>query len=187
MRHKGTVTIGTKRLLLRRFAREDVCHVFENWANDAEVTEFLRWQPHGDISVTGKVVGDWTESYADEKFYHWAIVLKKSGEPVGSITAAVADEDTVHIGYCIGREWWNRGYMSEALSAVISFFFREVKAERVESQHHPDNIGSGRVMEKCGMQFERVVKGGDRSNKGVADACEHALSAEEYFARERAE
>ena len=82
MRHKGTVTIVTKRLLLRRFAREDVRHVFENWANDAEVTEFLRWQPHGDISVTEKVVGDWTESYADEKFYHWAIVSKEIGEPV---------------------------------------------------------------------------------------------------------
>ena len=184
MEHKGTVVIETERLLLRRFAQEDARPAFENWTNDGRVTEFLRWQPHGEIAVTERVVGEWTESYRDEKFYHWAIVPKELGEPVGTISAVGIDDGTgtVHIGYCIGSRWWNKGYMSEALNAVISFFFREVKAKRVESQHHPDNIGSGRVMEKCGLAFERIVKDGDRSNKGIADACVHALSAERYFA-----
>ena len=184
MEHKGTVLIETERLTLRRFVREDARPAFANWTNDGRVTEFLRWQPHGDIAVTERVVGEWTESYRDEEFYHWAIVPKDLGEPVGTITAIGVDDaaEAVRIGYCIGSGWWNMGYMSEALNAVISFFFREVKAERVEARHHPDNIGSGRVMEKCGLAFERVVKDGDRSNKGIADACVHAISAESYFA-----
>lgn len=189
MEHKGTVLIETERLTLRRFVREDARPAFANWTNDGRVTEFLRWQPHGDIAVTERVVGEWTENYRDEKFYHWAIVPKDLGEPVGTITAIGVDDEAeaVRMGYCIGSGWWNKGYMSEALSAVVSFFFREVKAKRVEARHHPENAASGRVMEKCGLAFERVLKGADRSNKGIVDACVHALSAESYFASREAE
>lgn len=187
MEHKGTVTIRTERLLLRRFTPEDARCAFENWTNDEKVTEFLRWKPHGDISVTEEVVKGWVKKYEDKTFYHWAIVLKESDEPVGTLSVVGTDEERgmVHIGYCLGSKWWNKGYMSEALSGVIPFFFNEVKASRIESQHDPDNPGSGRVMEKCGLCYERTLKGADRSNRGIADACVYGLSAEEYAALAR--
>ena len=87
MEHKGTVFIETERLTLRRFVREDARPAFANWTNDGRVTEFLRWQPHGDIAVTERVVGEWTESYRDEEFYHWAIVPKDLGETSASPSA----------------------------------------------------------------------------------------------------
>ena len=114
-------------------------------------------------------------------------MLKESDEPVGTLSVVGTDEERgmVHIGYCLGSKWWNKGYMSEALSGVIPFFFNEVKASRIESQHDPDNPGSGRVMEKCGLCYERTLKGADRSNRGIADACVYGLSAEEYAALAR--
>ena len=185
MNHCGTKPLETERLLLRRYVREDAAAIYKNWASDPQVTKFLMWQPHASPEVSRRVMEDTLTQYANDAYYRWAIVLKSHGAaPIGDIAVVHMDEkiSMVHIGYCIGSRWWNKGYMSEALNAVISFFFREVKAKRVESQHHPDNIGSGRVMEKCGLAFERIVKDGDRSNKGIADACVHALSAERYFA-----
>ena len=49
--HKGTKELTTKRLKLRRFTVEDAQDMFNNWANDAEVTKFMRWPPHATLDV----------------------------------------------------------------------------------------------------------------------------------------
>ncbi len=182
MEHKGTVKIETERLLLRAFTEQDSKPAFANWTNDSKVTEFLRWPAHRELAVTEKVLEDWIEHYRDPAFYQWAIVLKELGEPIGCISAVGMDEQVgmVHIGYCIGSRWWRKGYTSEALAAVISFFFREVKASRIESQHDPNNPNSGKVMEKCGMKKEGVLRKADWNNKGIVDACVYGILADEY-------
>jgi ribosomal-protein-alanine N-acetyltransferase len=87
----------------------------------------------------------------------------------------------VHIGYALGRPWWNRGIMSEAFSKIIAFFFEEVKVNRIESQHDPNNPASGRVMVKCGLQYEGTLRQADFSNQGIVDAAMYSLLAQEYF------
>jgi len=52
MIHKGTETLHTERLMLRRFKHSDAEIMFQNYANDSEVTRFLNWEPHGNIEVT---------------------------------------------------------------------------------------------------------------------------------------
>ena len=89
--------------------------------------------------------------------------------------------EKVHIGYCIGSKWWNRGFTSEALDAVISFFFEQVGVKRIESQHDPNNPKSGKVMRKCGMIYEGTLRKADFSNKGIVDACMYAILKKEYF------
>ncbi|MDR1620562.1 MAG: GNAT family N-acetyltransferase [Clostridiales bacterium] len=56
------------------------------------------------------------------------MVLNDINEPIGSIAVVHQQEDVgrVHIGYCIGRQWWRQGYTSEALRALVKFFFEEV-------------------------------------------------------------
>ena len=182
MEHKGTVLIDTKRLLLRQFTLNDIQYAFDNWTSDAKVTEFLRWPTHQNIAITEKVLKDWIENYKDKSFYQWAIVLKEIDEPIGTISVVDMDEKTctVHIGYCIGSKWWNKGYTSEAFSSIIPFFFHDVKAKRIESQHDPDNPNSGKVMKKCGLLYEGTLRKADWSNKGIVDACMYGLLAEDY-------
>jgi ribosomal-protein-alanine N-acetyltransferase len=87
----------------------------------------------------------------------------------------------VHIGYCVSRAWWRRGVTSEALGAVIQFFFEEVGVNRVESRHDPRNPNSGRVMLKCGMKYEGTRRQADWNSQGVCDVSDYGLLAEEYF------
>lgn len=178
MKNCGTQRIETDRLILRRYKIEDADAMYKNWASDSEVTKFLTWQPHPSVDVSRSIIEDWLKEYSDEKYYQWAIVLKDNGnEPIGDISVVHMNEDIsmVHIGYCLGRAWWRRGIMSEALKAVTDFMFDTVEVNRVESRHDPMNPNSGKVMQKCGMKYEGTLRSADRNNQGICDACYYAL------------
>lgn len=182
MEHQGTVHLETERLILRSFVIGDVEAAFHNWMSDEKVTEFLRWPTHEDIAVSERVIKEWIEEYEkDKSFYQWAIVPKDLNEPIGTISVVDMNErvDMVHIGYCIGSKWWGNGYMTEAFSGIIPFLFEEVKVQRIEAQHDPNNPASGKVMEKCGLKYEGTLRKADWSNKGIVDAAMYALLAEE--------
>ena len=182
MNHKGTITIETKRLLLRRFHHNDAQAMFENWESDSKVTEFLQWKTATDVSEAEQVLCEWINGYEHNDFYLWAIVLKELGEPIGSISVVGKNEklDIVHIGYCIGSKWWHQGITTEAFKAIIPFFFEEIGVNRIESQHDPNNPNSGKVMQKCGLKYEGTLRQADWSNKGIVDACMYSLLRSEW-------
>ena len=156
---------------------EDAEAMFQNWASDPEVTRFLTWQPHKNVDVTKSILSTWISEYKKPNFYQWGIVLKELGEVIGTISVVEMNDDIdiVHIGYCIGRAWWHQGIMSEALKAVMDYFFDTVGARRIESRHDPRNPHSGMVMKKCGMIYEGTMRGADRNNQGICDASWYAL------------
>ena len=81
------------------------------------------------------------------------------------------------IGYCMGRRWWHRGIMSEALGAVIDFLFQQVGVERIVARHDVNNPHSGGVMRKCGMVFDGVREKAGKNNQGVVDMACYTLKA----------
>ena len=180
--HKGTQTIETSRLILRRAVREDAEAMFHNWASDPEVTKFLTWPAHSNIAVTEMVIGSWLQEYEKESYYQWMIVPKELGEPIGSISVVRQNErvEEAEIGYCIGRRWWHKGIVSEALSAVIEYLFTEVGVNRVAARHDPNNPHSGGVMRKCGMKYEGTNRACDRNNQGICDAVQYAILRNEW-------
>ncbi|MCL2088037.1 MAG: GNAT family N-acetyltransferase [Oscillospiraceae bacterium] len=183
MNHKGTITLETERLILRRFHIDDTDAMFCNWASDPEVSKYLTWETHPDISVSKAVIESWLPLYENPNHYSWAIVLKELGDPIGSIAAVEQRDDIkmVHIGYCIGRKWWNKGYTSEALAELIRFFFEDVGVNRIESRHDPCNPNSGKVMQKCGLKYEGTMRQDDISNQGICDSVRYAMLADDYF------
>ena len=185
MKHCGTKTIETERLLLRKFRLSDIPLAYKNWTSDDRVTEFLRWPTHPDVAETERVLRDWIGKYETPDFYQWAIVLKEIDEPIGSIGVVDINEklDIVHAGYCIGSKWWHQGITSEAFAAIIQFFFDEVGVNRLEAQHDPNNPHSGDVMKKCGLKYEGALRRADYSNKGIVDAAMHSILKSEWQER----
>ena len=178
MKHTGTQKLETERLILRRFKKEDADAMYENWASDSEVTKFLTWPAHESPEVSLGIIEDWIKQYSDNSYYQWAIVLKENGdEPIGSISAVSVKEEisSVQIGYCIGKKWWHKGITSEALKAVMDYFFDAVGVNRIEARHDPKNPNSGKVMKKCGMKYEGTLRSADWNNQGICDACYYAL------------
>lgn len=178
--HRGTKTVETPRLILRKAKPEDAQAMYHNWASDPEVTKYLTWPPHDSVEVTADILKSWVEGYEKDNYYQWMILLKELGdEPIGSLSAECKNDrvGSFEIGYCIGKKWWHRGIMTEAMKAVIRYFFDEVHAGRVEARHDPNNPHSGDVMKKCGMRYEGTARQADWSNQGICDVCHYAILA----------
>lgn len=184
MNHKGTKTLYTERLTLRPFRLSDAQAMYDNWANDPEVTRFLTWQPHENAQATAKLLKRWIADYKDPEYYQWAICPKETDEPIGSISvvAIVEERDIVSIGYCIGRKWWHQGITSEAFEAVIRFMFDEVGVNRLEARHNVFNPNSGGVMKKCGLTYEGTLRQAATDNTGLMDLSVYSILRSEYEA-----
>lgn len=169
MRHAGTQELETDRLLLRRLLPEDADMMYQNWASDPEVTRFLRWEPHRNELETLALLAAWATLYPNPDYYQWAMVEKASGQVFGSISlfnslpeepqqkgewpGLDVSEGVWEAGYCIGKSWWNRGFTTEALKAVVKYWFENTDSNWLACCHAKANPASGRVMEKAGFVY----------------------------------
>ena len=186
MIHKGTQTLETDRLILRRYRVEDADDMFRNWAQSEAVTRYLTWQPYKSVDEARCYLQWIIDGYADNK-YNWMIELKESLEAIGAIDVISIREDIAccEIGYCLGERFWGSGYMPEAFKAVIRFLFEEVGMNRIQATHDLNNPKSGRVMEKCGLRYEGTMRQGSRNNQGLCDSVMRAILKEDYQADHR--
>ena len=189
MNHKGTITLETERLILRRFTLDDAEAMFRNWVNDSDVTRFLTWQPHGSIDFTRKISLSDISKYEDLTHYQWAIVPRALNEPIGGINVVEIDEtcNSIGVAYRIGKSWWRQGFASEALKSVIKFLFEQVGANRIAARYDTRNPNSGAVMRKCGMSYEGTLHQSECNNQGIYDAACYAILAEDYFNKAKAD
>lgn len=174
MRNLGSITLETDRLIIRKFKLSDGIYMYNNWASDENVTKYLSWPIHKAKSMSISYVKWIIKNYEkddENTVYDWAIELKEIGEPIGSIGVVNINKDveSVQIGYCIGYKWWHKGIVSEALKEVIRFFMDEVGVNRIEARCDSRNINSSKVMEKCGMKYEGLMRSSDKNNSGLCD------------------
>lgn len=184
LKHIGTKTIETERLILRQFKEADATDMFNNWASDDTVTKFLSWPTHSDIEVSKELLKMWVNEYRNEEHYNWAIEIKENESVIGSIGLMNIDNniENCEIGYCISRAFWNKGVMTEAFSAIINLAFKEVGFERITGRHHVENIASGRVMKKCGLKYEGTLRRIHRINTGSLVDCKYySILKEDYI------
>lgn len=168
MHHIGTKAIQTPRFLLRRITLADAGDMFGNWAGDPEVTRFMPWPPHESLEVSRAIIAKWVEELERDDCYRWCIEYYQNHQVIGTIDVVQLDEgaQTAVIGYCLSRAYWNQGVMTEALKAVIDYLFGQADFRRVEAYHHTENLASGRVMAKSGMQPQGIRPQAGRDRQG---------------------
>ncbi len=145
-------TLILDKILLRKVKKEDVEPMFRNWASDPEVTKYLTWPPHENIEVTKRVVDCWLKEEKDPKTIRFIITLKDNDEPIGCIDVVGYIDDNPEIGYCLARKYWNQGLMTEACKALIKYLF-DIGFKKIFIKAMVENIGSNKVIEKCGFKF----------------------------------
>jgi len=177
MNKSGTLKIQTDRLILRRFIYEDADEMFNGWCNDPEVTRFLTWAPHGSVEVTRMLLNEWIPQYEAGDCFNWGIEVKETGRLIGNISVVHYREEvaSADIGYCMNRDYWGKGYMPEALKAVMDYLFDIVGMNRVAATHDLNNPKSGRVMEKAGMTKEGVLRQAGYNMQGVCDVVWYSM------------
>lgn len=187
MKHQGTKTFETERLLLRRFTVEDAPCFFQNVTSDPEVNRFLTWPLDRTVEDTKKLLSEWEERYESPERYCWAIVLKENDEVIGTIATPTVKNriEAVEVTYCIGSKWWGQGIVPEALQVVMKYMFEEVQVNRIEAGFDSNNPNSGRVMEKVGMQKEGFLRQAGRNNQGLFDLVFYAMIKDDWLTLQR--
>lgn len=178
--------LETESLVLRRPAVKDAKDIFR-YASDPEVARYVLWEPHRSLSETRAFVRDLRLRIRSGCPSSWVVTLRETGAVIGTIGFMwySAENRSAELGYSFSREYWNRGYATQALGAVISSAFSSLPLNRLEAQHDVRNPASGRVMQKCGLRQEGILR--DRIlNKGeYADVALWAILRSDWETAQR--
>jgi ribosomal-protein-alanine N-acetyltransferase len=145
------------RLLLRMPVVDDAGALFQRVARDPQVTKYLLWTPHPDVAATRGVI---TERLNVDDFARtWVIVRQHSDEIIGMISGRLSVRHSVEIGYCVGRRWWGKGLMSEALKMLLDTLDADREVYRVWATCHVDNERSVGLLLRAGFLLEgRLIR-----------------------------
>ena len=153
--------LETRRMLLRRASTSHATEAFHRWTQDPEVTRFLVWRPHGSVDETRAFLGHCEAAWNDGSEFVWFFQEQETGKLMGSISAR-PDDHGVELGYLTARDWWGRGFMTEAVEAVTAWWLGQENVHRVWATCDVENRASARVLEKAGFTLEGTLRKWDR-------------------------
>lgn len=149
--------ISTERLTLRAF-REDDAVAFHGWRNDPVVARYTLWDCPYPVEVAERFCHEQAslEPFPEGAYYQLMIVEKATGEPVGDIGVGngVTPEGlgNVRIGYTLSPKGQGKGYMTEALMALLPALVKPLRVAKFSADIDVRNPASGRVLERVGFK-----------------------------------
>jgi predicted adenylyl cyclase CyaB len=149
--------IRTSRLILRAPRPEDADVIFQRYAQDAEVTRFLTWRPHLSIDETRDFVQRCLDGWQRGTPLTWSITRIDEDLALGMVDLRI-DHEGAEMGYVLARAEWGKGYMTEAVGAVVEQVLALPHVYRVAAICDVENVASARVMEKVGMLREGILR-----------------------------
>ncbi len=148
----------TKRLHLRKPLLSDAVPIFDQYAQNDEVTKYLTWQPHKNLKETKEFLRRCVNVWKEGTAFPWAIIRKTDQQFLGMIEIVAIDHAGVNVGYVLAKKFWGKGYIPEALKAIINWAFLQEEIFRVWAFCDTENIASAKVLEKAGMQQEGILR-----------------------------
>lgn len=154
--------LETERLLLRQLKISDIDD-FHEYAKDRDAFFFTDGFPH-EYDELQHMISIWNnEAYSSKQFIRWGIELKSDKKIIGGIYLFSPTGDDIagrrmDMGYEISRKYWNKGYATEAIRAVVECCLKIMELKRVQALIIPENVASIRACEKAGFVNEGTLR-----------------------------
>ena len=153
------IRLETPRLIIRAWEESDLEDFYE-YARVDGVGQRAGWKPHESIEVSRRIL----EGFIAEK-KTFALQLKESGKVIGSLGLESREDSTDtdanlqgrEVGYVLSKDYWGRGLMPEAVSALIKYCFDTLSYDYLTCGHFLSNQQSRRVIEKCGFTYVKTI------------------------------
>jgi len=146
--------LETARLLLRKFTRDDLPWLVE-MRGHPEVYRYLGGWEKQNPDAVAKRFEFYLDCYERLGFGNCAMQLKATGEMIGSSgLQPLEDTGEIEVGYNLARRFWRQGLGEECARAWIGYGFDRLGLDRIVAVAYPENVGSWRIMEKCGMKYQ---------------------------------
>lgn len=154
-----TPELRTPRLLLRPVASSDSPAFFDIYS-DAETLRFWSREPVTSLGETEALVRKDIEASTAGECICWGVAQPDSNLLVGKVILFQFNEQNrrAELGYILDRRHWGKGYMSEAMAAVLVHAFETLGLHRLEADTDPDNAPSLALLEKFGFQREGLFR-----------------------------
>lgn len=151
--------LTTERLLLRRITKEDVEEIFEIYS-DPEVARFDWYYPIENRDKAVKVIENFEEGYDEQEEITWGVTIKGDNKIIGYCCLGDFQEGprSCEIGYGFNRQFWNKGYGTETVMALVKFAFEEMNINRIEGTVTLENDISIKVLKKCNFTEEGTFR-----------------------------
>ena len=151
-------TFSTRQLTARKPRASDAPAAFAAYASDHEVTRYLMWQAYTEVAPLQEFLQARADDWEKENGrYAYMLCLRDTDTPIGSI-ALHHNGSSVLFAYALGREFWGRGLMTEALRHVVDWSLAQPEIFRAWAFCDAENLASARVMEKSGLVREGVLR-----------------------------
>lgn len=179
------IEMETERLRLRLWRMEDL-EDFYAYAQNPDVGPWAGWKPHGNIEESREILSRWVNN-TDGNDIKLALEDKATGKAIGSIGIEPDGhrpdmEGCRSLGYVLGKDYWGRGLMTEAVRAVLDYAFQVMKLRLLTITHYPQNLRSKRVIEKMGFVYEGTLRTATTIYNGEErDLCCYSMRAWEYW------
>lgn len=152
------ILLETERLRLRRFTADDVDRLVE-LDSDPEVMRYITYGvPTPRERYEREILPRWFALYESTPLLgYWAAELRADGSFLGwfHLRPDRFDGGEQELGYRLGRSAWGRGLATEGAQALVEHGFTHVGAEKISARTLAGNRASQRVMQKCGLAYER--------------------------------
>jgi RimJ/RimL family protein N-acetyltransferase len=151
--------LSAARLELRAHVAGDAEALFAI-LSDAQAMRYWSAPPMAEVTEAAALVARAHEHAASGLGLRWAVCAREGGAVIGSVSLFRFDAQNARaeIGYILGRPWWGRGLMREALTAVIDFAFGELDLRRIEADTDPRNEASVGLLERLGFVREGLLR-----------------------------
>ena len=153
-------TLLTKRLELSAIVPADAENYFALCSN-ADVMRTFGLKPHGSIEETRGLISFLEKELVEKRMIRWAVRERGgNGALIGDVGywRYVPSRRRAEIGAKLAAEFWNKGYMTEAMAAVMDFGFTRMSLNGIEGNADPENGGSLKMLAKLGFEREGFVK-----------------------------
>lgn len=141
--------LNTKRLALRRITEADDKAIFKLRSNDA-INLYIDRPTEKKISETQDFIVKINNGINENKWLYWVLCLKESHTLIGTVCLWNLSEDelSAEIGYELSPDFHGKGFMDEALGAIINHCFTKLNLEMLCAYTHHENTGSRNLLEK---------------------------------------
>ena len=174
-------TLEAPRIRLRWLSEDDVDPLFRIFS-DGPMMRYWSSTPMKDRSEAVDLLVRIQRQFAERSAFQWGVERKEDGELLGTCTLFAFHRANMRaeIGYCLRSPHWKKGYMGEALGALIDYAFGILLLRRLEADVDPANASSLRILERLGFRREGLLR--ERWNVGgvIADSVMLGLLAREW-------
>lgn len=152
----------TQRLLIRELQMNDAMRLSE-YRNKKEVAFYQSWWRYPYSKAIKRIEYCLKHPFNGERgTYQLAVILKETGCLIGDYFFEVIESSSITIGYTFDSCYWNHGYASESLKALLNILKNDYKFKRVYAHVYNDNYRSIKLLKKMGfVQYEKSLLMGD--------------------------